>query len=861
MNKNLLDYFNGDEFCAGVWKSKYAMEGETTPDDMHKRLAKEFARIESKYQDEEKEIATLLDNLDKISEYGKNRAHLTEKDIYRLFKNFKYIIPQGRVMAGLGVKESYRSLSNCLRLPPPKDSYSSIMYTDTMLISSAKRGCGYGLGLSNLRPDTAFVSNAANSSTGAASFMERYSNSTREVAQKGRRGACLLDMEIFHPDVLQFITAKKDRTSVTGANISVKLYDEFMEAVENDDDFWLRFPCDLKYEDFTRENKIVGYNELVDCGDGKYIKRIKAKEYWNEIIDNAWDNAEPGLFFWDRVINYDPSSVYKKYFIDGTNACGEQPMAVFDTCRLILLNLYSFVKNPFTPEAEIDYEMLYKVSYEQLRLGDALVELEIEYIDRILAKIKSDSLPDKEKAIEFDLWNNVRDMAISGRRVGCGITALADMLAAANIKYDSDEGMEVIEKVMKTKMRGELHAGTDLAIIRGTFLGWKGSNEFYWTKDQTLAGMNDFYEMLANEFPAEASLMFRYGRRNVNQSTIAPAGSTSIIAQTEDFPNMSSGCEPHFLPYYVRSQKINPDDENVRVDYVDDKGDSWQEHAVMMGGFKQYIQEQIKFDSSIQSVDHLSKEQVEKFYKNSPYFGATANDIDWQKRVKIQGILQKYTTSAISSTLNLPKDVSKQTVSDIYFAGWKEGVKGITIYRDGCRTGVLNAESNSRRFEYKDAVKRPKILQAETHISTSKGQPYHVIIGLLDGKPYEIFIDDSDNKYSSEGTIVKESRGKYIFYNGETVEIRDFMNPEQQAITRMVSMSLRHGTEIRFIVEQLQKIDDDMFSFTKSLARVLKKYIPDGASSTISCMECGSEHVKFQEGCSTCMECGSSKCG
>ena len=862
MDKNLLNYFNGDEFCAGVWKSKYAMEGEITPDDMHKRLAKEFARIEAKYQDEEKEISKMLDNLDKISAYGKNRKHLTEKDIYKLFKNFKYIIPQGRVMAGLGVTESYRSLSNCLRLPPPKDSYSSIMYSDTMLVSAAKRGCGYGLGLSNLRPDTAFVSNAANTSTGAPSFMSRYSNSTREVAQKGRRGACLLDMSIFHPDVLQFIRIKKDKIKVTGANISVKLYNEFMEAVENDADFILRFPCDTTLDSNCEEVLIkLPYNELYEVKSNTYIKKIRAKEYWDEIIENAWDNAEPGLFFWDRVLNYDPSSVYSKYYIDGTNACGEQPMAVYDTCRLILLNLYSFVKNPFTSEAEIDYDMLYKVAYEQLRLGDNLVDLEIEYIDRILAKIESDDLPDKEKAIEKTLWINVKDMAESGRRVGCGITALADMVAAAGFKYDSEEGIATIAKVMKTKMRAELHAGIDLAILRGNFTGWTPSKEFS-LETFELKGENDFYQMLVDEFPGEAELMYRYGRRNVNWSTIAPAGSTSIIAQTEDFPNMAAGCEPQFMCFYMRSKKVNPGDKDVRVDYIDDNGDAWQEFPVMMGGFKQYMKERIKFDSSIQDLSHLTKEQVENYYKESPYYMATANDIDWLKRVKIQGILQRYTTSAISSTLNLPKDVSKQTVSDIYFAGWKEGVKGITIYRDGCRTGVLNAESNSSRFEPKDAVKRPSELKAHAHKSTSKGTNYHVLIGLMDEKPYEVFIDNSENTYSSEGKIMKEARGTYVFKNGgDPVQIKDFMTPEQQAITRLVSMGLRHGTAIVFVVEQLQKIDGDMFSFAKSLARVLKKYIPDDTPSTETCKDCGSTNVKFQEGCSTCMECGSSKCG
>lgn len=882
MNEKLLKYFNGDDLAASVWKSKYAAKDEITPDDMHWRLAKEFARIDKKYQSQEKQFAKNGNEADR-SKYGLEREDLTAEGIYSLFKNFKYIIPQGRVMAGLGVNESYRSLSNCLRLPPPKDNYSSIMYSDTMLISAAKRGCGYGLGLSNLRPDTAFVSNAANTSTGAPSFMDRYSNSTREVAQKGRRGACLEDMSIFHPDILAFITKKKDKTKVTGANISVKLYSEFMEAVENDDDFVLRFPCDIELD--SNDGEVIcelPYGELYQSGT-KYLKKIRAKEYWDIIIENAWDNAEPGLFFWDRVLDYDPASVYKKYYIDGTNACGEQPMAVFDTCRLILLNLYSFVDNPFTPEAKIDYDLLYKISYEQLRLGDDLVDLEIEYIDRIIGKITDDIQEQAVKEgitvdeaqiefqIELDLWKNVKDMAESGRRVGAGITALADMLAACNIKYDSEEGMATIEKVMSTKMRAELDSGIDLAITRGTFAGWDKDLEF--PKGDVIPKvdimkMNEFYKFIHQEFPHQFKRMYKYGRRNVNWSTIAPAGSTSIVAKTQDFANMSSGCEPHFMPFYIRSKKINPDDENSRVDYVDQNGDSWQEYPVIMGGFKQFIEVWNSNPSLLNEgvkkrhIDPFIKENVQFAYENSPYYNATANDIDWNTRVKIQGILQRYTTSAISSTLNLPKDVSKETVSKIYFAGWKEGLKGITIYRDGCRTGVLNTESSKGKFEYKDAVKRPKELRAETHVSTTKGQSYHVIVGLLDDKPYEVFIDDSENKYSSEGLIVKEAQGKYVFKNGgEPVEIKTFMTAEQQVVTRLVSTLLRHHVSPGFICDQLKKIEGDMFSFARSLARVLAKYVTiDTPKGKQVCQDCKSTNVVFEEGCSKCRDCGSSAC-
>lgn len=853
MDKQLLDYFNGNDFPASVWKGKYAAKTEITPNNMHKRMAKEFVRVDKQYQAYEKNMVEKK----KLSDYGRSREPLTKNIVFNLFKDFKYIIPQGRVMAGLGVKESYRSLSNCLRLPPPKDSYSSILYVDTMLVSSAKRGCGYGLGLSNLRPANTTVKNAANSSTGAASFMERYSNSTREVAQAGRRGACLLDLSIFHPDVLEFITKKKDRTKVTGANISVKLYNEFMEAVENDGDFFLRFPCDSNWFGGTEEN--FPYNELVKWGN-IYVKRIKARKYWEEIIENAHANAEPGLFFWDRIENYDPSQVYFDHKIDGTNACGEQPMSAYDTCRLILLNLYSFVKKPFTKKAEIDYDLLYRMSYEQLRLGDNLVDLEIEYVDRILDKIEKDNLPEKEKAIELELWKLVRIKAMTGRRVGCGITALGDMLAALGLKYDSEEAFEVIERVMKTKMKAELDAGTDLAILRGPFTQWQSFREIKMKGKEGLEGGNDFYTMLIDEFLDETKRMYKFGRRNINWSTIAPAGSTSILAKTENFFNLSSGCEPNFMPYHMRKKKINPADENVRVDFVDQNGDSWMEYPVIMGAFKEWL---LLYTATVdKSPEDWNKEEMEGWFKLSPWYGSTANEIDWIKRIEIQALLQKYTTSAISSTLNLPKDVSKKTVSDIYFAGWKHGLKGVTIYRDGCRTGVLTTGDTNTPFEYKDAVKRPKKLLAETYHSTSKGEAYTVIVGLLDDKPYEIFIDDSDNRYSSEGTIVKEKRGKYVFHNGgDPINIRTFMNDEQEAITRLVSANLRHGTDVKFVVEQLQKTPGDMFSFTKSLARVLKKYIPDGESSTVGCLECGSRNVIFQEGCNTCRDCGSSKCG
>ena len=861
MSKTLKEYFNSDELASSVWLGKYAKEGETTPDDMHKRMAKEFARIENNYLKSERETLNL-------STYGKARKALTKEKIYNLFKDFKYIIPQGRVMAGLGITESYRSLSNCLRLPPPKDSYSSIMYSDTMLVSAAKRGCGYGLGLSDIRPRTANVSNAASSSTGAASFMDRYSNSTREVAQDGRRGACLEDMSIFHPDVLEFITKKRDRTKVTGANISVKLYDSFMNAVEEDKDFLLRFPCTFDGEDLIAWQQYE-YNvlntEVNSCtGEKIYLKRIKAKEYWEIIIDNAWENAEPGLFYWDRVLAYDPSSVYERYFIDGTNACGEQPMAVYDTCRLILINLYSYVKNPFTDKAEIDYDLLYRMSYEQTRLGDDLVDLEIEYIDRIIEKIMSDEIPLLEKQIELTLWENVKNIARGGRRVGCGVTALADMIAATGHKYDSAEALKIVDRVMKTKMAGELDCTIDLSILRGSFEDWDRNKEFH----PSFSGKNDFYKFLSKEFPERAYKMCIYGRRNVNWSTIAPAGSVSLIAKTEDFCNLSSGGEPTFMPYYMRKKKINPSDEDVRVDFVDQSGDSWQEYPIIMGAFKQWYKIYVDNRDSVE-LHNQTKEQMQKTFEKSPWYNSTANDIDWEKRVEMQSVLQKYTTSAISSTLNLSKDVSREKVSSIYLQGWKKGLKGLTIYRDGCRTGVLTAESSRDQFEYRDSTKRPKEIDGEIVVTSIKGVEYSIFVGLVDSKPYEVF-GYKGTTLQGKGTITKRGKGEYYFKRANSDRsdnriLTDKMSDEEKAVTRLISMSLRHGGNVMYIVEQLEKSRSDMFGFTGAIGRILKRFIVDGTRSTLLCQnrDCTGDgtNVIFEEGCSKCLDCGSSKCG
>jgi ribonucleoside-diphosphate reductase alpha chain len=884
--KELLEYFKGDELAANVWLGKYAQEGDKTPDDMHKRMAKEFARIEENYIG----LAESRDTA-KLSKYGLFRDNLTKESIYELFKDFKWIIPQGSVMANLG-NSAITSLSNCFVIGQPVDSYGGILRKDEQMAQLMKRRGGVGLDISTLRPKGIEVSNAAKSSTGMASFMPRYSNTTREVAQDGRRGALMLSIDINHPDSLDFIKIKRDLSQVTGANISVKISEEFMKAVENDERYVLRFPCDFYEKNETwvkdleegKNNAELNVLQPIISGNDTigYTKVIKAKEYWEEVIKSAHGSAEPGIIFEDNHHNYSPDGVYPQFKGVTTNPCGEIFMQEYDACRLIVINYFSFVKNPFTPEASFDFAHLYKVAYEAMRLSDDLIDLEVEHIDRILRKIMEDEEPFEDKRTEFELWTKIKETAQASRRTGLGFTALGDTLAALGLKYDSDESLKVIDKISKTKFEGETDCTIDLASLRGTFTGWNKDLEVEQhfndlNTDFVLEGKNDFYEMMRRDFPEKAMRMWIWGRRNVSISTVAPTGTTSLMSQT------TSGIEPLFAPYYFRRKKINPNDVGVRVDFTDDNGDKWQEFPVLHPKFKDWIETQIKLGGTIKvlkqgtinldfsknegediPIDITDKRHLDLLFVSSPYYKSTANDIDWIKRVEIQGIVQKYTTHSISSTINLPNSVTEKEVSDIYFESWKKGLKGITVYRDGSRSGVLITEStkDKQTFEYKDAPKRPKELDGEVHLISVKGVSYKVIIGLFDNKPYEIFIDESENKISGRGLILKKSRGNYYFKKDDiTTDITSAMSDEQAAITRLTSTALRHGADIKFVVEQLLKCDGDLFSFTKSLARVLKKYIPDGVKSTVSCQDCGSENVIFQEGCQTCQDCGNSRCG
>jgi len=885
----LLDYFNQDELASSVWKGKYALKGEETPDNMHRRMAKEFARIELKYA--KSDFLTFGDknfNINSLSEYGRSRADtLSEELIYQMFKDFKYICPQGSVMSQLGNNESIGSLSNCVVIGQPEDSYGGIFQKDEEMAQLEKRRCGVGLDISTLRPSGSSTTNAAKSSTGAVSFMERYSNTTREVAQNGRRGALMLSMDIRHPDVMDFIKSKEDLSKITGANISVMVRDDFMEAVKNDEDYILRFPCDREFNEMFNTQLTKGgititttfeptwlkhdmkYNITYDYGENK-VKRVKAKEYWEALTTAAHKSAEPGIIFVDQHWNYSPDSVYSQYKGITTNPCGEIFMPAFDTCRLIALNLFSFVTNPFTKDADLDYDLLYKMAYEQQRLADDLIDLEIEKIDKILIKLANDPEGPSTKRREIALWTNIKKVAQSGRRTGCGFTGLGDMIAALGHKYDSSIALQVIKDVMECKMRAELDCTIDLAILRGTFEGFDSELEFPTLESGTqeisnLYG-NEFYRFLWSNFREQAGRMQEYGRRNVSWSTVAPTGSLSILTQT------TSGLEPLFAPYYMRRKKVNPGDEGTRVDFTDDNGDTWMEYAVMHPKFKEWMIQtsccdQFNMDKHITGEYTFSKDFIQQCFEQSPWYQATANDIDWTQRVKIQDVIQRYTSHSISSTINLPNDVSVDEVTEIYERAWELGLKGVTVYRDGCRSGVLVTDNStvSEKFTYSDSPKRPKELDAEYYFATSKGKKYAVIVGLLDEKPYEVFaFEDPLNEEHLKGKIIKMKKGVYKFesvrYTIDNLQLSS-EHSDEKLLTRFVSSLLRHGVHPKYVIEQTEKAELEITSFGKVLVRTLKRYIPDGEKSTVTCKNCNSDSIVYEEGCMTCKNCGDSKCG
>lgn len=867
MTQELLDYFNQDELAASAWLGKYKYKDEVTPDDMHHRLAKGFMEPELDLQSIESKLSKLEGA--QLSKHWQTRTQLTEDDIYGYLKDFKYIIPQGSVMSGLGV-DAICSLSNCFVIGQASDSYGGIFQKDEEQVQLMKRRGGVGQDLGLLRPTGVATTNSAKSSTGAPSFMHRFSNSTREVAQEGRRGALMLSLHVKHPDILDFVTIKRDLTKVTGANISTKLSDDFMKSVKADDDYILKWPINEDEVIDPEPYKHLPYNELLEYGDDEYIKRVKGADIWAEIITSAWQMAEPGIFFNENHWNYSPDGVYTQYRGITTNPCGEIFMQPYDACRLIALNLFSFVIDPFTDRARFDMKKFSEVVYEAMRMSDNLVDLELMHIDRILAKIASDPEDEEEKRKERLLWEKVRETAKSSRRTGLGFTGLGDMLASLGIKYDSDEAMDFVDSMMYHKMEAELYCTTDLAQIKGAFKGWDRDLEFE-RVDGKLKGKNRFFQFIVDTYPQLAETMFKHGRRNVSWSTVAPTGTLSMLAQ------LTSGMEPLFMWGYMRRKKINPNDKNARVDFVDDTGDSWQEYPVIHHKLRDWICINHMLTKPVQE---LTKAEVEEFYKKSPWFESTANDIDWLKRVEMQAVIQKYTSHSISSTINLPNEATKEDVAKIYMTAWEMGLKGLTVYRDGSRSGVLvNEETNKKetinKFGEHHAPKRPKILDAKLIRFNNNKEKWIAFVGLLDEKPYEIFtgkVDDIQIPTRIEsGSIVKSKSGtessySFEFEGGRIETINKVFNNEFWNYGRLISGVLRHGMPLHSTIDMINslKFNEDHINVWKAgVQRALKKFIPDGKVEGMKCQEpeCGGSNVIFEEGCSKCLDCGSSKCG
>ncbi len=825
-----LRYFKGDDLAARVWVNKYALKDsfgnifEISPEDMHHRLAKEIARIEKRYPNP-----------------------LTEEEIHAVLKEFKYIVPQGGPMTGIGNDFQVASLSNCFVVGNEKDSdsYGGIMKIDQEQVQLMKRRGGVGHDLSHIRPKGSPVKNSALTSTGIVPFMERYSNSTREVAQDGRRGALMLSVSIKHPDSESFIDAKLEQGKVTGANVSVKIEDGFMKAVEEGKNYVQHYPIDAK--------KPI------------YKKEIDAGKLWSKIVKNAWKSAEPGILFWDTIIKESVPDCYADlgYRTVSTNPCGEIPLCPYDSCRLLAINLYSYVDGPFTPDAKFNFTLFKEHVHYAQRIMDDIIDLELEKIDAILEKVNSDPESEEIKLVEKKLWENIKKKANEGRRTGIGITAEGDMLAALGLQYGSDIAIDFSEEIHKTVALESYRSSVHLAKERGPFAIFDIQRE----KD------NPFINRLKDADPSWYEEMEKYGRRNIALLTIAPTGTTSLMTQT------TSGIEPVFMPVYKRRRKVNPGDKDVRVDFIDEIGDHWEEYIVFHHKFKVWM-EKNGYDMSRE----YSEEELDEMVKKSPYYKATSNDVDWLAKVRMQGRIQKWVDHSISVTINLPSSATEELVGQLYFEAWKSGCKGVTVYRDGSRSGVLI--SNNVRDKKKDGsfpTKRPEKLEADVVRFQNNKEKWVAFIGLMDNKPYEIFTglsDDEDGillpRSISKGYIIKSYDGEgnsrydfqYINKRGYKTTIEGLshkFNPVFWNYAKLISGTLRHGMPIHKVVElvtSLQLDNETINSWKAGVARALKKYIPDGTlAEDAKCGECGSDDVVYQEGCLTCLTCGSSKCG
>ena len=833
--KASLEYFKGDELAARVWASKYALKDsfgniyELSPDDMHHRIAREIARIENKYPNP-----------------------MSEEEVYGLLKEFKYIVPQGNPMAGIGNDLQVGSLSNCfvVGLDKHPDSYGGIIKVDEEQVQLMKRRGGVGHDLSHIRPKGSPVKNSALTSTGLVPFMERYSNSTREVAQDGRRGALMLSVSIKHPDSEAFIDAKMTEGKVTGANVSVRIDDAFMQAAISGTPYIQKYPINSQEPTFTKE--------------------VDAKLIWEKIVHNAWKSAEPGVLFWDTIQRESVPDCYADLGFEtiSTNPCGEIPLCPYDSCRLVAINLYSYVKNPFTPEASFDYDLFRQHVGKAQRIMDDIIDLEMEKIDMIIAKIKTDPETEEVKNTELHLWEKIRAKTLKGRRTGCGTTAEGDMLAALGYRYGTPEATEFSVNVHKQLALAYYGASVQMAEERGAFEVFDAERE----------KNNPYILRIKEADPALYERMCKVGRRNIACLTIAPTGTTSLMTQT------TSGIEPVFLPVYKRRRKVNPNDTDVTIDFVDEVGDAFEEYIVYHHKFIEWMK--VK---GYEVKKNLTTEEIEALVKESPYYKATSNDVDWLEKVRMQGGVQKWVDHSISVTINLPNDVTEELVNQLYIEAWKAGCKGCTVYRDGSRSNVLEAvkkESKSQPHLIhipEHVAKRPIELEADVVRFQNNKEKWIAFVGLIDEKPYEIFTglaDDEDGifcpKSVNRGKIIKatDENGKkrydFQFINKRgyktTIEgLSDKFNPEFWNYAKLISGVLRYGMpidQVLKLVSSLELDSENINTWKNGVERALKKYMPNGAKATgQQCPNCGAEALIYQEGCLICTACGASKCG
>ena len=833
-----LKYFDGDELAARVWVNKYALKDsfgniyECTPDDMHHRIASELARIESKYPNP-----------------------MSHDEIFSYLKDFRYIVPQGSPMTGIGNDFQVSSLSNCfvIGLDGNPDSYGGIIRIDEEQVQLMKRRGGVGHDLSHIRPKGSPVKNSALTSTGLVPFMERYSNSTREVAQDGRRGALMLTVSIKHPGAESFVDAKMTEGKVTGANVSVRIDDAFMEAATNGTPYRQTFP--------------------VDSDNPEVVQEIDAKAFWNKIIHNAWKSAEPGVLFWDTITRESVPDCYADlgFRTISTNPCGEIPLCPYDSCRLLAINLYSYVNNPFTDKAEFDFELFSRHIGKAQRIMDDIIDLEMEKIDKIIEKIDSDPETIEVRGPERHLWEKIKRKTLMGRRSGVGTTAEGDMLAALGLKYGTEEATAFSEKVHKALALAAYNSSADMAAERGAFEVFDFNREVN----------NPYLRRLYQADPALEEKIRRNGRRNIACLTIAPTGTTSLMTRT------TSGIEPVFMPVYKRRRKVNPNDTEVHVDYVDETGDAFEEYVVYHPKFLDWMKV-----NGIEQRSNYTQEELNELVARSPYAGATANEIDWLEKVRMQGRIQKWVDHSISVTINLPADVSEELVNKLYVEAWRCGCKGCTVYRDGCRSGVLVALENKTKKKEEPQLpvpvdphphKRPIELEADVVRFQNNKEKWIAFVGLINGRPYEIFTglaDDEDGifcpKSVNHGKIIKAmnpdgtKRYDFQFVNKRgyktTIEgLSAKFNPEYWNYAKLISGVLRYGMPIDQVLKLVGGLDlnsESINTWKMGVERALKKYLPNGTqASGQRCPNCGQETLVYQEGCLICTNCGTSKCG